>query len=155
MRPIDLIIVHCSATRCDQDIDAATIRQWHMAKGWRDIGYHYVIKLDGTVEPGRPEEEIGAHAAPFNTASIGICYIGGYGMDGKTANTMTREQQTSLIGLLETLSTKYAHARILGHRDLSPDLNGDGKITPNEWIKECPCFDVRSWCAQRGIDPRG
>ena len=149
MRHIDTIIVHCSATPEGVDISAATIKQWHTTpiemggRGWSDIGYHYVIRLDGTIEQGRTEKICGAHCRGHNATSIGICYVGG--LDGKkqAKDTRTDGQKKSLRSLIEHLKLHYPIIVIAGHRDFSPDLNGDGIIDKSEWMKECPCFDVR------------
>lgn len=142
---VDYLVVHCSATRAGQPKTAADIRRMHLERGWKDIGYHYVIRLDGVVEKGRKDDRPGAHVEGFNSRSLGICLIGGLDAAGKAANTYTPAQLSALADLLRTLRARYPVAEILGHRDLSPDRNKDGKITRNEWVKECPCFDVRSW----------
>lgn len=144
MRQINLIVVHCSATPEGRDVTAADINKMHIARGFKKIGYHYVIRLDGTVETGRKENEVGAHAKGYNANSIGVCYVGGLASDGKTPkDTRTAAQKSALKKLLHTLKQRYPNARIVGHRDLSPDLNHDGKIEPNEWVKACPCFDAQ------------
>ena len=151
MRDINLIVVHCSATPANVDVGAAEIRKWHQALGWRDIGYHYVIRRSGVVEPGRPEAEVGAHAAPHNTNSIGVCLVGGVGKNGKGENNFTPAQFAALRTKLDDLRSRYPKTRICGHRDLSPDLNGDGVVEPAEWIKECPSFEVSTWCESVSI----
>lgn len=115
------------------------------------IGYHYVIDLDGTVETGRPLTMDGAHCntaglsgKAYNKHSIGICYIGGLDKNGNPADTRTDAQKRSMSDLIYQLKIDYNITDILGHRDASPDKNSDGKISKNEWIKQCPCFDVRS-----------
>ncbi len=115
------------------------------------IGYHYVIDLDGTVETGRPLTMDGAHCntaglsgKAYNKHSIGICYIGGLDKNGNPADTRTDAQKRSMSDLIYQLKIDYNITDILGHRDTSPDKNSDGKISKNEWIKQCPCFDVRS-----------
>lgn len=116
------------------------------------IGYNYVIDLDGTVEVGRPLTRDGAHCntaglsgVSYNKHSIGICYIGGLDKDGRAADTRTPAQKKALMELVYSLLDKYPSiVEIIGHRDASPDRNGDGQITPNEWIKQCPCFDVKN-----------
>lgn len=125
------------------DFRAKDIDRWHRERGFNEIGYHYVIDLDGTIEQGRAIEKIGAHCKGYNANSIGVCYIGGLDEDGRPCDTRTNEQKESLLILLETLSSRYHIKTILGHRDTSPDMNGDGEITPNEWIKDCPCFDAK------------
>lgn len=142
---IKRIFIHCSATREGQDIDAATIRKWHKNQGWRDIGYHFVIKLDGTVEPGRPEHITGSHARGYNTGSVAMVYVGGLDSAGKPKDTRTPEQLKAMAGLTQELLNAYPGSDLLGHRDISPDKDGDGKIEPHEFIKACPCFDVKTW----------
>lgn len=139
------IYFHCTATREGQDIDAATIKRWHLAKGWRDIGYHYVIRLDGAIERGRDEAIPGSHVQGFNTGSIGVVYAGGLDAQGKAKDTRTPAQLTAMASLARDLLRAYPHAELKGHRDASPDRDGDGVIEPHEWLKECPCFDVRAW----------
>lgn len=143
MKTIDSIIIHCSATREGLDVRAADIDKWHKEKNFAMIGYNYVIDLDGTIEVGRPLTMNGAHCPGYNDHSIGICYIGGLDSMGHEKDTRTLAQKKSMHELVEALMDQYPTiTKILGHRDTSPDLNGDGKITPNEWIKACPCFDV-------------
>lgn len=153
MRKITRIVIHCSATREGQDHDVEDIWRWHKQRGFRDVGYHYVVRLDGTVERGRPEEQPGAHVAGrdpvtgvrFNDDSIGICYIGGVAANGVTPkDTRTAEQKVALRRLVGTLRLKYPEAVVVGHRDLSPDTDKDGKVEPHEWLKACPSFDVRT-----------
>lgn len=146
MRTIDSIIIHCSATPCGKDFTAADIDRWHRQRSFNGIGYHFVIRLDGTIESGRPIGKPGAHCVGWNNRSIGICYIGGLDCCGHPADTRTPKQKEAMKTLVNRLQHEYLGIRtILGHRDTSPDLNGDGHIEPNEFIKACPCFDVRSW----------
>ena len=142
MRTIDSIIIHCSATPCGQDFTAADIDRWHRQRSFNGIGYHFVIRLDGTIENGRAIEKPGAHCIGWNNRSIGICYIGGLDADGTPKDTRTEEQKASLFYLLQQLREQFPDAMICGHRDFSPDLNGDGIIEPWEWMKACPCFDA-------------
>ena len=140
----DTIIIHCSATRAGQDITAADIDCWHRARGFWSIGYHYVIRLDGTIEPGRDVTLDGAHCMGWNQRSIGICYVGGLDKEGRPADTRTDAQRTALIRLVKSLQLAFPNVKqVIGHRDTSPDLNGDGIISPNEYMKACPCFDVK------------
>lgn len=147
----DTLVVHCSATRATQDIGVAEITRWHQAKGWETIGYHFVIRRDGTVEPGRLVQMIGAHVQGHNATSIGICLVGGLAADGNAENNFTPEQFQQLRALLVQLLLAFPDCRIVGHRDLSPDSDGDGKIEPREWIKACPSFDVAAWCKTVGL----
>ena len=128
-RVINEIIVHCSATPEGKDYTLDTIRQWHLQRGFSDIGYHYVIHLDGKVEEGRDVNIAGAHCSGHNSKSIGICYIGGMTADGKKAkDTRTDKQKTTLKSLLKTMRTLYPQAKIHGHRDFA--------------AKACPSFDA-------------
>ncbi len=129
MRTITLIIVHCSANRAGSALRMADIDSYHRSLGWIGCGYHYVIPTDGTIEPGRPEEMVGAHCKNHNRHSIGVCYIGGLSKDGKPADTRTDAQRIALRNQLEQLHRRYSDALIVGHRDLDPQ-------------KVCPCFDV-------------
>tara|TARA_R110002020_G_C15984087_1_gene748701 strand:- start:224 stop:652 length:429 start_codon:yes stop_codon:yes gene_type:complete len=129
MRDISEIIIHCSATREGQNIDAETIDEWHKARGWRGIGYHYVVLLDGLIEYGRPVNDVGAHCKGHNSNSIGVCYIGGVEQDGTTPkDTRTCEQKEALILLIRVLKLLHPDATIYGHRDFSD--------------KACPSFDA-------------
>jgi N-acetylmuramoyl-L-alanine amidase len=140
MRTINLIVIHCTATREGQFVNAAEINRWHKAKGWAGIGYHHVIQLDG------------AHVEGHNANSIGVVYVGGVAANGQTPkDTRTPDQKLALASLVKTLKVKYPRARVCGHRDLSPDLNHDGKITSNEWMKACPSFDVAAWLKEIGL----
>ena len=129
MRRITLIIIHCSAVRPGQTSSAAEIDSWHRKRGWKCIGYHYVIRRDGSIEKGRPESEVGAHCKNHNSHSIGVCYEGGLDANGRPADTRTDAQKASLHALLKELKVSYPNALIVGHRDL------DNR-------KECPCFAV-------------
>lgn len=142
MREIKEIIVHCTATPENRDVTVADVRRWHKERGFKDIGYHYLIKLDGTVCAGRPESQTGAHCKGHNAYSIGVAYAGGLDKAGKAKDTRTPMQKMALRSLLKTLLNKYPGARILGHRDTSPDLDKDGIVEPDEWVKDCPCFDA-------------
>lgn len=145
MRSIDEIILHCSATKEGQDIKADTIRRWHLKRGFKDIGYHYVIDLDGTVETGRPVAQVGAHTEGRNAHSIGICYIGGVDSEGKPKDTRTEKQRNSMLGLVVSLVALYGTiSKVTGHRRYAN--------------KACPSFDVGAWLAENGLgrlDPGG
>ena len=145
MRKIDAIVIHCSATRVSLPVTVRDIDSWHRARGFKKIGYHYVIYMDGSVNPGRPVEEVGAHAEGHNATSVGICYVGGLDDRGRPADTRTPEQKIAIRTLVNELKGRYPQARtVVGHRDLSPDKNGNGVIEKWEWLKECPCFDVKT-----------
>lgn len=143
MRKITEIIVHCSATEEDKDYTVDDILQSHKQRGFKDIGYHYVIYRDGSVHSGRPIKQIGAHCLGHNAHSIGICYIGGLEAHTKTPkDTRTQKQKESMRKLIAELRKRFPTAKIMGHRDTSPDTNNNGKIDRWEWLKDCPCFDA-------------
>ena len=144
MRRINLIVIHCSATRMDRNLTTFDLDTMHRRRGFKGTGYHFYIRKDGMIYPTRPLECIGAHARGFNAESIGICYEGGLDCSGHPADTRTPEQRLSLHLLVKQLQENFSGCRVCGHRDLSPDLNGNGEIEPEEWIKECPCFDVKT-----------
>lgn len=143
-RSINEIIVHCSATKEGQDFTVADITKWHKQRGFTTIGYHYVIYRDGSLHEGRNINVSGAHCTGHNTHSIGICYIGGLSANGKCKDTRTEKQKKALLNLLTNLRKLYPKAKIIGHRDTSPDKNGNGIIEPKEWVKECPSFDAKT-----------
>jgi len=132
-RNISLIVLHCSATRINQNFTVEQLEACHKARGFTTTGYHYYITKDGTLYPCRPESQIGAHAKGYNAHSIGICYEGGLDKNGKPADTRTLAQKVTMEELLYSLSLDYPDAEILGHRDL-PGVR-----------KDCPCFDTRKW----------
>ena len=145
MRAIDLIVVHCSATREDRDFTEQDLDACHRRRGFDGTGYHFYIRKNGDIKTTRPVEKVGAHVFGYNRKSIGICYEGGLDRYGKAKNTMTEWQKHSLYVLIQVLLKDYPGSRVCGHRDLSPDRNGDGVIEPEEWVKECPCFDVNEF----------
>jgi N-acetyl-anhydromuramyl-L-alanine amidase AmpD len=131
MRKIDLIVLHCTASRPNQHISMELLDQMHKAKGWKCCGYHYYITRDGQLHFGRPEEMVGAHARHYNAHSIGICYEGGLDEKGRAADTRTPAQKLTLQTLLTSLKFDYPDAEIVGHCEL-------------EGVhKACPCFDAR------------
>ena len=129
MRLITLLIIHCSAVGPMQTSSVEQINQWHLARGWTNgCGYHYVIRRDGSIEKGRPEEMIGAHCLNHNKHSIGVCYEGGIDEKGNSVDTRTEAQKESMRNLLTELKKKHPKALIVGHNTFSN--------------KSCPCFDV-------------
>ena len=142
-RPMHTIVVHCSATKEGKSYTPADIKKWHLARGFKDIGYHFVVMLDGTIELGRPLNQVGAHVANANTGTIGICYIGGLDSNGKPKDTRTDAQKEALLKLINMLKENISIKAIKGHRDYSKDLNGNGIIEKHEYIKMCPCFEVK------------
>ncbi len=130
MRTITLIVIHCSAVKPDKLSSAKDIDKWHRERGFKfGIGYHYVIRRNGKIEPGRPEWMVGAHCVNHNSHSIGICYEGGLDIRGQPADTRRPEQKATMRRLLEDLHRRYPHALVVGHHDLNP-------------CKDCPCFDA-------------
>ena len=144
-RKITEIIIHCSATPEGRDYTVDDIRRWHKQRGYSDVGYHYIVYRNGQLVQGRDVNIIGAHASGHNAHSIGICYIGGMNAENtKPEDTRTLKQKARLLSLLVDLRKLYPNARIIGHRDLSEDKNGDGIIDSSEWMKACPSFDAKS-----------
>ena len=133
---IESLVVHCSATPSDMEIGVEDIDRWHRERGWRKVGYHYVITRSGVIQFGRCHNEVGAHARGHNTSSVGICLVGGVDSDQQPEENYTPEQYEALDVLLEVLVLAYPNATVLGHCDL-PGVT-----------KECPCFDVRGWYGQ-------
>lgn len=132
MRNIDKLVVHCSATPPQMDIGVKEVRKWHVdGNGWRDIGYHFVIRRDGVIERGRDIGDVGAHTLGHNANSIGICLIGGVSGSGKSEQNYTANQYYSLKKLLDVLFIAFPNSKILGHNNLAST--------------DCPCFDVAAW----------
>ena len=129
MRKIDLIVIHCSATRCNRSFAVTALIRCH-ADRFGFTGYHYYITRDGQTYQTRHEQLVGAHAKGYNAHSLGVCYEGGLDANGKPADTRTPEQKRALLRLLRRLKANHPAARILGHRDL-PNVR-----------KACPCFDA-------------
>lgn len=117
----------------------------HTDKGWSDIGYHDVIKRNGVHQAGRPVERAGAHVRGHNGKSIGICLIGGVDEQGHAEANYTFLQYKTLNKVIDEYLRRYPDAKVCGHYDMSPDLNGDGTIEASERIKECPCFNVSAY----------
>jgi N-acetyl-anhydromuramyl-L-alanine amidase AmpD len=143
-RPIQQIIIHCTATSQN-----ATVEQiktyWKNVLGWSQVGYHYIIGING-------ERHILAHLSQvtngvrgYNWNSVHISYIGGKG----GVDDRTEAQKQEMLNLIKELRSDsiLGAVPVFGHRDLSPDANGDGIINKHDWIKLCPSFDVKSWLA--------
>lgn len=144
MRKLDQVVIHCSATRPSQDIGRAEINEWHKARGWAGIGYHYVIRRNGLVENGRPVAQAGAHVEGHNATTIGVVLVGGLDEQGKPAPLYDARQLAALQGLLVRLKGEFPQAfekDTQGHRDF-PGV-----------AKACPSFDVRRWIATGEIRP--
>ena len=126
------IVIHCSATKSSMDIGLVEIRKWHVEdNGWRDVGYHYLIRRNGEVELGRRHDDTGAHAAGYNHKTIGVCMVGGMADDNSAENNFTDKQWTSVSDLIKQLKVNYPDVNVIGHNEISS--------------KECPSFDVQKW----------
>lgn len=141
MRNIKYIAVHCTASHQSMTIEG--LKQEFKRKGWVNPGYHYVVSPDGKITQLLDENKVSNGVKGFNSVSINVAYIGGIDTNGKPTDNRTTAQKASLRSLLKMLHKKYPTAVIQGHRDFSTDLNKDGKITSNEWMKACPCFNAK------------
>lgn len=170
MRAITTLVIHCSATPNGRTLfsgiagqpnfstPADEINRWHKARGFHRqpqflkrqeprlccIGYHFVVATNGAIFNGRSIEEVGAHVQGHNRDSIGICMVG--------TGRYTVAQWGALANLVSGLRKTYPNARLVGHRDLSPDKDGDGTVEPSEWLKTCPGFTVAEW-VRGGMEP--
>jgi N-acetylmuramoyl-L-alanine amidase len=131
------IVIHCAATRPSMDIGVDEIRRWHHDRGWRDIGYHFVIRRGGAIEVGRAIDDIGAHVVGQNAVSVGVCLVGGITDGGSPENNFTPAQWASLRSLMRALVKAYPGARVRGHRDFA--------------AKACPSFDAVAWAVKEGF----
>lgn len=139
MRTIASIVIHCTATPAGRNVTVGEIRQWHRDRGWADIGYHYVIGLDGTVYEGRPIEKMGAHCIGQNAHSVGICYVGGTDKNGTPRDTRTDAQKAAMLRLVKVLMETY-------------DIKADHVWGHNRFAaKACPSFDVEQWKKEVGL----
>ena len=128
----EYLVVHCSATKPSMDIGLREIKRWHVNdNGWRDVGYHYIIRRNGEVELGRSNRDTGAHAAGYNHKSISLCMVGGMAEDNSAENNFTAQQWTALLDLVKQIKVDYPEADVIGHNEISD--------------KECPSFDVQQW----------
>ena len=131
MREITKVIVHCAATPEGRDVKTEEIKRWHTEeRGWRDIGYHWVVELDGSINEGRSEDINGAHCRGHNSDSVGICYVGGSDSEGNPKDTRTEEQRDALVTLIKEILDRHPDAEVFGHRDFS--------------TKACPSFDAKT-----------
>jgi len=131
MRELTRSIVHGSATPEGRDVPASAIRRYHVEdRNWSDIGYHFVIRLDGTVEAGRPLDRAGAHVKGHNADSIGVCYVGGVDADGQPKDTMTELQEIAWVELVFSLRRVFGYMPVSGHNEYAP--------------KACPSFNVQT-----------
>lgn len=138
MRELKRIILHCSATEEGANFSVHDIRRWHLARGWRDVGYHYVITLDGEIQHGRPVDQVGAHVQNHNANSIGICYIGGL-RNGIPADTMTELQEIAMMDLIHSLRRTFGWMPISGHNEYAH--------------KACPSFNVQEKYGFLNVSP--
>ena len=129
MRKLDRIILHCTATPEGRHVDVDTIRVWHKARGWSDVGYHFVIYFDGSVHAGRAVEKTGAHVAGHNATTIGVVYVGGTDAAGKAKDTMNAAQETAFVNLVKHLRDQYGPLTLHGHNEYA--------------AKACPSFIVK------------
>jgi len=128
----EYIVIHCAATKASMDIGLTEIRKWHVQdNGWRDVGYHYIIRRNGEVELGRSNRDTGAHAAGYNHKSVSVCMVGGMAEDNSAENNFTAQQWTALLDLVKQLKVDYPDADVIGHNEISE--------------KKCPSFDVQKW----------
>jgi N-acetyl-anhydromuramyl-L-alanine amidase AmpD len=128
----EYLVVHCSATKPSMDIGLREIKRWHVDdNGWRDVGYHYIIRRNGEVELGRSNRDTGAHAAGYNHKSISLCMVGGMAEDNSAENNFTAQQWTALLDLVKQIKVDYPEANVIGHNEISE--------------KECPSFNVQQW----------
>ena len=131
MREITKVIVHCAATPEGGDVKTEEIKRWHTEeRGWSDIGYHWVVELDGSINEGRSEDINGAHCRGHNSDSVGICYVGGSDSEGNPKDTRTEEQRDALVTLIKEILDRHPDAEVFGHRDFS--------------TKACPSFDAKT-----------
>lgn len=142
-RRIDLLVMHCSATPTGLRYLPPQLVEDHKRRGFCTAGYHYYVTLEGDLFALRDVDIPGAHAKGYNRHSIGVCYEGGLNSNGLPADTRTSAQRQMLTQLVYELKRLYPKAMVVGHRDLSRDLNGDGVVTPDEWAKVCPCFEAK------------
>ncbi len=143
MREINLAVVHCSATKENERFTYNDLKRLHVdVNGWSDIGYHFFYTRDGKEHICRPVERPGAHVKGHNGVSVGLSYEGGLDAEGNAKDTRTEAQKSAMAKRIESLRCDFGNIPVLGHRDLSPDKNGDGTIEANERLKECPCYDA-------------
>ena len=134
----DTIVIHCTQTPPGMDVDVDKVTQWHKERGFDTIGYHYLIKRDGTLQEGRQQDEVGAHAVAVNGTSIGVALVGGGTADMGWENNFNSEQFDTLKSIILKLKDKYDIEKIIGHYQV-------------EESKECPSFDVPGWVIENGL----
>lgn len=127
----EAIFVHCSATKPSMDVGVREISQWHKELGWLAVGYHFIIRRDGTIEEGRPVDVVGSHVKDWNSKSVGVCLVGGIDDKGRYEANFTPAQMQSLKEKLADLKDLYPDAEIKAHHDIAP--------------KACPSFNLSRW----------
>ena len=133
------IVVHCSATKPDQDVTFETIKHWHMMeRAFMDIGYHWVIERDGSIQQGRNIDDWGAHVKGHNHESVGICLVGGLNDNGWPDDNYTGQQKRMLKFLVKGCQGLWPEAVVKGHYHFNED-------------KDCPCFDIDQWLYNEGF----
>lgn len=142
MRKIERIFVHCTASH--QTASVNDIKNEFKRKGWKNPGYHYIVDPGGAIHQLLDDDKVSNGVRGYNQTSINVAYIGGIDAEGKAMDNRTEPQKKALAKLLRLLRSRYPDAVILGHRDISPDTNGNGTVDPWERIKECPCFDAKT-----------
>lgn len=145
------LTIHCTATPEGLPCTPQQISAMDVAR-FGQVSYHWVITLDGGKHNTLSDSIRGAHTGKHNTGNVGISYVGGIdAVTKKPKDTRTAAQKQALLDLVRDYKKRFPGIRVRGHRDWSPDLNGDGKISPNEWVKSCPCFDVAAWLKAEGV----
>ncbi len=139
MRTINKIVVHCSGGSQDATVEA--IKKYWKKIGWKRVGYHFIIDENGVETQLESIENLTNGVRNHNADSVHVCYIGGI-ENGKPKDTRTLAQKQKLRLRVNALKAMFPHAKVYGHRDLSPDKNGDGVVEQKEWVKACPCFDA-------------
>jgi len=138
MREIKHIVIHCTAGSATQTTDS--IKSYWKSQGWKKVGYHWLISSVGFAEKLSNDDQTTNGVKGYNANAIHLCYKGG--LDGK--DTRTADQKKTLSKLVADYKKLYPKAEVLGHRDLSPDLDKDGVVEKHEWVKLCPCFDAKT-----------
>lgn len=149
MREIKYIIIHCTASQQTKSVEQIQ-KDWKDG-GWKFPGYHFIIKPNGALAELHPIEKPSNGVKGYNANSIHISYIGGVDRDNKPFDNRTDSQKKAMYELVKMLKGKFPQAEIKGHRDFSPDLDGDGIIEKFEWLKACPSFEVSEWVKQVGL----
>ena len=143
MRKITHIVIHCSATPQTASVESIK-RYWKEKMKWNSPGYHYIIEANGNIVQLLDEKLPSNGVAGHNSKLINVCYVGGIDAKGKAIDNRTINQKAALIGTIKEIKLRYPTAVVVGHRDFSPDKNGNGIIDPWERIKECPCFEAKA-----------